>query len=274
MKNKIQIKQAVEEAKEPVDITKLFIEFSQKYRNVFVTEIDGQTFIYRALGRAEFREILSDTRFNDYQKEELMCSQCMLYPDPDEYDWDDKEAGLPSQLKQEILKDSFLDDLARRRSLHDYYRSEMYDLANQITCIINEAFPNYDIEEIEKWDVEKTTKYLSRAEWKLHNLHGLEFKEPEGQFYGEENLEEKEAERSEIRNQPKKADEKADDGSVSRNNKRDKKSKLTLDKMKEREEFLKKFPEFAHDDVMEQGIDGLAQDDVDDRPPALRPGWY
>ena len=120
MKNKIQIKQAVEEAKEPVDITKLFIEFSQKYRNVFVTEIDGQTFIYRALGRAEFREILSDTRFNDYQKEELMCSQCMLYPDPDEYDWDDKEAGLPSQLKQEILKDSFLDDLARRRSLHDY----------------------------------------------------------------------------------------------------------------------------------------------------------
>ena len=87
-------------------------------------------------------------------------------------------------------------------------------------------------------------------------------------------LEEKEAERSEIRNQPKKADEKADDGSVSRNNKRDKKSKLTLDKMKEREEFLKKFPEFAHDDVMEQGIDGLAQDDVDDRPPALRPGWY
>ena len=105
-------------------------------------------------------------------------------------------------------------------------------------------------------------------------MHGLEFKEPEGQFYGEENLEEKEAERSKVRDQSKEAGEKRNDESVSRNDAGKKRSKLTLDKMKEREEFLKKFPEFAHDDVMEQGIDGLAQDDVDDRPPALRPGWY
>ena len=51
----------------------------------------------------------------------------------------------------------------------------MYDLNNQIPCLINEAFPNFDIEDIENWDVERTSKYLSRAEWKLQNLRGMEF---------------------------------------------------------------------------------------------------
>lgn len=52
----------------------------------------------------------------------------------------------------------------------------MYDLDNQITAIIAEAF-NLDIEIVEQWDVEKTMKYLSRAEWTLHNLRGIPLKD-------------------------------------------------------------------------------------------------
>ena len=46
------------EPKEPVDILKKFIELSDKYRNIFIQEIEGEVFIYRALGRGEYKDIL------------------------------------------------------------------------------------------------------------------------------------------------------------------------------------------------------------------------
>lgn len=248
--NKFKITKVAEEKPEPVDYTALYIDFCSKYRNVFMVEIDGQVFIYRSLGRSEYREIMEDRRFHDIQKEELICSQCMLYPNPEEYDWEDKNAGVPTELMKAILTDSYLDSLDRREELHGYYRSEMFDLDNQITCIINEAFPNIDIEEIEKWDVEKTTKYLSRAEWKLSNIRGLQINGIEAQDDYVEDIPEK---------------TKTLRGG-------EKKNKLTPDKIREREEFLRKHPEFANgtvDDVAHMH----EQETVDIVAPALRPGW-
>ena len=54
-----------------------------------------------------------------------------------------------------------------------YYRQETNTINSNITCIINEAFPNFDIEEIENWDMDKTIKYFTRAEWKLINLRQI-----------------------------------------------------------------------------------------------------
>lgn len=250
MDEKFRLVKTVAEPPEKVDYTRLYIDFCEKYRNVFMVEINKQMYIYRSLGRNEYREILEDRRFDDITKEEIICTQCLLYPDPETYSWDDKEAGIPTELMKAILTDSYLDDTSRRRSLHDFYRAEMYDLDNQITCIINEAFPNIDIEEIESWDVDKTTKYLSRAEWKLHNMRGLQFKEPEGEFAGEKRSE--------------------GTGKTLRGG--DKTNKLSPDKIREREEFLRKHPEFAEglvDDV--QNMD--KQETVDLVAPALRPGW-
>ena len=256
MADRFKLVKAVADPQPLIDYTKLYIDFCDQYRNVFMVEINKQVYIYRSLGRSEYKEVLEDSRIPDIQKEEIICSQCLLYPDPDTYSWDDKEAGIPTELMKAILTDSYLDDISRRRSLHDYYRAEMYDLDNQITCIINEAFPNIDIEEIEEWDIEKTTKYLSRAEWKLHNMRGLPFKQAEGEYkeYGEET----------------EPPEKEDRRKTLRGGER--KDKLTPDKIREREEFLRKHPEFAQgsvDDV--QNMD--KQETVDSIAPALRPGW-
>ena len=252
MDKKFRLVKTVAEPPKKVDYTRLYIDFCEKYRNVFMVEINKQMYIYRSLGRSEYREILEARRFDDITKEEIICTQCLLYPDPETYSWDDKEAGIPTELMKAILTDSYLDDTSRRRSLHDFYRAEMYDLDNQITCIINEAFPNIDIEEIESWDVDKTTKYLSRAEWKLHNMRGLQFKEPEGEFAGERRAE--------------------SEGTGKTLRGGDKTNKLSPDKIREREEFLRKHPEFAEglvDDV--QNMD--KQETVDLVAPALRPGW-
>lgn len=267
MGEKIRIMRQAEDPPKPVDIMNLFVNFSQQYRNVFMLKIDDEIYIYRALGRSEYREILANANFNDYQKEELICSQCMLYPNPDEYTWDDKPAGLPSEFLKAILKNSFLDNVESRSRLHDYYRAEMYELDNQITCIINEAFPNIDIEEIEQWDVEKTTKYLSRAEWKLHALRGMQFDDGRGVDPSEEILAQRQ-----IQEIQQKENQNNNRRKTIRGGERT--SKLTPEKMKEQAEFLRKFPQFANDDVIKSGgIEGLEQADVDDRPPALRPGW-
>ena len=271
----IKIMKVAPEEKEPVDVTQLYIEFSQKYRNVFITQLDGECYIYRALGRSEYKEILNDPRFNDFQKEELICSQCLLYPEPESIVWDEMPAGIPTELEKIILKRSYLDKLEHRSRLHDYYRSEMYDIDNQITCVINEAFPNIDIEEIEQWDIEKTTKYLSRAEWKLESLRGIHLG-----VAGEQQHDDSRADSMDMGRRPKVKKEKKqkvqkqkdDSGKTIRGGERA--AKLTPEKMKEREEFLKKFPQFANDSVLEAGgIEGLAQEDVSDLPPALRAGW-
>lgn len=253
-----------------VDVFSLLIEFQKQYRNVFATKIGDEVFIYRALGRKEYKDILTDPRFNDFQKEELICDTCLLYPDPDSIDWDVVDAGLPSELMSEIRRSSYLDNLAARRKTLDFYRNEMFDLDNQITCIINEAFPNLDIEEIEEWDIEKTMKYLTRAEWKLTNLRGLQYKDPRGAFFDED-------EKPDVHTEE--LGEDSEEGKTIRGGL--KKDKLTPEKAGGRkdgkmsiEELRRKFPDvdWGETDHGLQGIRGLQQDDVDVTSPALRVG--
>lgn len=259
----------VKEPEPPIDFSSIYLDACAKYDNVFIQKIDGEVYFYHALGRKDYREILDDPKFDDLKKEELICSQCLIYPDPRNYSWDNVNAGVPTELMKAILTDSYLDTVDRRRRLHDYYRSEMYDLDNQITCIISEAFPHLDIEEIEQWDVEKTTKYLSRAEWKLHNLHGIPFKEAEGSFGGEEYYEEEE--NYEPPQRAVQENKKNNSDSTIRGGERS--SKLTPEKIKEREEFFRRHPEFAAmaaqgniDDVEHMHL----QETVDTLAPALR----
>ena len=234
-----------------IDISAIYFKLKEKYRNVYMTQIGDQIFFYRSVGRKEYRTIVDDNDLNDFQKENVICDVCTLYPV--NYDWSNCDAGIPSLLCEAIRKDSYIDSIETRQNLLSYYRSEMYDLDNQITCIINEAFPQYDIEEIEEWDVEKTTKYLSRAEWKLHHFRGLQLVAPEGEFVDGQQQEVKETQAAPSTKAQNDANEPAPNVSVWRTNKR--KTKLTPDKIREMEEFARKFPEL---NVMEDsGLEGL-----------------
>lgn len=238
------------------DISEMYDKFQDSHRNVFMEKFSDQLFFYRSLGRSEYHTILKDDRFTDLEKEELICETCTVWPE--EFDFEDCDAGIPTELARAILKNSFLESSKSRKIVLNHYRSEMYELDNQITCIINEAFPQYDIEEIEEWDMEKTAKYLSRAEWKLHNLRGLEFYEPEIQD---------EEYSQEVEEAPKKqAAEKKE-----KNHRGGDKEKMTPEKLRELQE---KFPEidWSADVIANEGIDGM-RDSVDTVSPALRPGF-
>lgn len=151
-------------------ISEKFNELKEQNRNVFFTNICNQVFMYRSLKRNEFRNIVK-SEMEDEDKQDLVCEACVLYPE--NYDFNESFAGIVPKLSKEIIENSFLDSLETRTQVLLYYRQEMFDIDNQINCIINEAFPQHDIETIDSWDLEQTSKYLANAEWKLTNLRGL-----------------------------------------------------------------------------------------------------
>lgn len=166
----MRINNTTKEQDETVDVSQLITDLQEKYRDIFIRSIQGEVFIYKPLGRRDWCEICENETLNPLEKEEVICSTCVVYPE--KYDFSQCLAGIPTELANAIKRDSYLSK-EEVINMISYYRDDMATINNNITCIINEAFPNYDIEEIENWGWDRTAKYFSRAEWKLTNLRGL-----------------------------------------------------------------------------------------------------
>ena len=162
-------------ANQETDITRILLRLRKDYKTLYTYQFEEKIFIYRPVGRKEYKELFLNDRIDDISKEEILCGMCVLYPQNFNFE-DCEEAGLPTELAAEIVKNSYLSEERRERVLN-YFRQDMWDLDNQMTCVILEAFPSLDMETVENWDIETTCKYYARAEWTLHNLHGLQFKE-------------------------------------------------------------------------------------------------
>lgn len=143
-----------------------------EHGTIFFASIDDYNFIYKPLSRKDYRAIVESVELNDFEKEDEVCAITVLWPY--DIDWDEIEAGIPNKLYREILTNSFLDSPESVSHLINIYRQELETIDMQMSCIISEAFPNYDIEEIESWDMIKFCKIFSRAEWKLKNLRQLD----------------------------------------------------------------------------------------------------
>jgi len=238
-----------------LDFVNLVSELEKQYRNVFWTMFEGEVYIYKALGRRDFRRIVSNEELTVEDKKDEIIKACIVYPE--DFDIDDCIAGLINVLYSKIVEISYLDSEESRAGVMEYYRQDMYSLDNQITCIINEAFPNFDIEEIENWDLERTSKYLSRAEYKLQNFRGFEFNE--AYFSG---------------TAPSNEEEQIEETEEAQQIKEEKptKQKMTPERLRQ---LQAQFPEidWANDAVMKGGIDALG-DSVDTVAPALRPGMF
>lgn len=155
-----------------LDFDNLVKDLIAQYGTIFFANIDNNFFIYKPLSRKDYKAIVENNELTNIEKEDEVCAMTILWPE--DIDWDDIEAGIPSKLYEEILKNSFLDSPESIAHLIDIYREELDTLDTQMSCIISEAFPNYDIEEIENWDMIKFCKIFSRAEWKLKNLRNLD----------------------------------------------------------------------------------------------------
>lgn len=254
------------------DLSKVLKEFKEKYKNIFVFQFGEQVFIYHTIGRKDYKELVLNKDIDEQEKEEILCAKCTLYPA--NYDFANcEEAGLPTRLAEEIINNSYISKENRDKVLA-YFRNEMFDVDNQINGIILSAFPTLNLEEVENWDVITAAKYLSRAEWMLHNINGIPLREPDAEttFIGQtqEEVYNRAPATTEI------SDEDINSGSViksiasNKNVSHNGKPKLTPQKLAE---LKAKFPmiDWEHDDVAMHGIEGITnQPNVDTTPVALR----
>lgn len=155
-----------------LDFDAILKDLIAQYGTIFLASIDGMNFIYKPLSRKDYKAIVENTELSIIEKEDEVCAATILWPE--DIDWDEVEAGIPTKLYEEILTNSFLDSAESIAHLIDIYREELELLDTQMGCIISEAFPNYDIEDIETWDMIKFCKIFSRAEWKLKNLRKID----------------------------------------------------------------------------------------------------
>lgn len=128
-------------------------------------------FTYRLLGREEYEGLLQ----NNLSDEELLEAICYLCVE-EQYDFSHGFAGIPEVIGSAILEGSgYLE--GQSELLLSMFRGEVEGNANvQRDCIIVEAFPKYDIEDVANWPLTKQLWVYARAEYIL-KLRGREIRE-------------------------------------------------------------------------------------------------
>lgn len=255
-----------------LDISLIIEELEKEHRLVYWTFINKDIYIYKPLGRRDHKRILTDENLDEIDKENEIILTCLLYPNPNELDLDDMLEGVVNKLIETIIENSYLDSLETRANVLNYYRGEMFESDNQVTCLIHEAFPQFDIEEIENWSIDQTAKYLSRAEWILQNLRGLQMNydlvsQMQEEAIAKQKIENGEVDPEQVIQDFNNSNKQTANNSSSKNNK----SKSSINSM---EQLRAMFPEvdWGQDTIATEGIEGM-RDSVDTLAPALRPGY-
>lgn len=162
------------------EVKRLIETWKELYQGVYVSEVNDIHFVWRGLSRLEYKKAMEHYQ-DDYDRSEYVCRLCVL--DPIDVDYENEiYAGVPEALAAQILYESgFGTDTSKFTMLLNKCESEMHSFDNQISCVIVEAFPRLDIEEVEGWSLEKTLWHYSRAKWILQNFRGLEITQESAQ---------------------------------------------------------------------------------------------
>ncbi len=266
-----------------IDLDVLIEETFQKYSAVFFSEIDGQLYSYRPLGRKEYKDILTNENISDLDRQDAIVKTALVYPP--NLDLDNCPAGVPNQLCNDIVEKSCLDPESMIYLLH-VNRQDAEQLGSEMACIITEAFPSYTIEEVESWNNFKFMKVYAQAEWILKNIRGVEFQldiidylaevagitseelvdmgikadVPQPQHISQQ-PQQQQRPQPVPQQQPAAAPQKGN-------------GKMSAEQMRAYQDFVRQHPEFADAMQYDSAFTGFETQTADTVNPALRPGWY
>ena len=266
-----------------VDLDVLIEETFQKHSAVFFSEIDGQLYSYRPLGRKEYKDILTNENISDLDRQDAIVKAALVYPP--NLDLDNCPAGVPNQLCNDIVEKSCLDPESMIYLLH-VNRQDAEQLGSEMACIITEAFPSYTIEEVESWNNFKFMKIYAQAEWILKNIRGVEFQldiidylaevagitseelvnmgikadVPQPQHISQQPQQQQKPQPV-PQQQPAAAPQKGN-------------GKMSAEQIRAYQDFVRQHPEFADAMQYDSAFTGFETQTADTVNPALRPGWY
>lgn len=157
-------------------------EWRNTYFAVYLSYFEEYgSLIWRALSPAEHRNAMYSLD-DDFARAEYICRVCTLDPIDVPYHEDNFPAGIPEALCAQILKESgFTDDQSKFHALMSQNDDDMTRLQHQVAPIICAAFPQYYLEDVEYWTMDRSMWYFSRATWVLREIRGvnLEFQSDE-----------------------------------------------------------------------------------------------
>lgn len=152
----------------PQQIEAMILGFRNEYKEVYLTTVGNEDYIWRTLTRKEHREI-AEFAPDEYSAFERICQTCVLYP---VMDWTRTLAYLPEELAPQIIEESGFGSFRKEKPLLDIFRKELESFEAQAEIIVNRAFPYITFEMMENWTKEKLLKYVAKAEWQLINIEG------------------------------------------------------------------------------------------------------
>ena len=273
--------------REPIDLDALIEEAFKKYDAVFFSEIEGELFAYRPLGRKEYKDIIENVNISDLEKQDQICKTALFYPV--DYDFDECSAGIPDKLYVDIIEKSCLDAESMLYLLH-MERQRAEQLGSEMTCIIAEAFPNYSIDEIESWNNFKFMKIYSQAEWTLKNIRGITFQADVMDYLAEvsgitneelielgikdssdESIQQyvPQQSRQQVQQKPQTQNKKQTNGVYD-----SPAPGMTDEQYRAYQEFCRQHPEFADKMQYDAAFTGADSKSASTVSPALREGWY
>ncbi len=267
--------------KQSVDLDVLIEEAFQKYSAVFFSEIEGQLFSYRPLGRKEYKDIVTNDNLDEWDKQDAIVKTALVYPV--DFDLDNCPAGIPDKLCNDIIEKSCLDPESMIYLLH-MNRQEAEQLGSEMSCIIAEAFPNYSIDEIESWNNFKFMKIYAQAEWLLKNIRGVEFNLDIIDYLADAaGVTQEEMISMGIKSepsepiqyqQPQQQPRQVQQAPAAAAPKQGGNGKMTAEQMRAYQDFVRQHPEFADAMQYDSAFTGFETQTADTVNPALRPGWY
>ena len=94
----------------PIDLhikamKELGVDVREEYGEIYLSDIGDDTFIWRLLTRAEFKEV-ANKQAGPYEREEQYCALCTIWPENYDFMSGLGKAGVPSILAEEILTKS------------------------------------------------------------------------------------------------------------------------------------------------------------------------
>lgn len=149
----------------------LIKQLKEQYEEIYVTSFGEVDYIWRALGRQDYKEIqrLAVDEFDAYER---VCNAAVLYPEAD-FSAFSMKAYIPNELAPQILHMSGYGEWKKEIQLLETFRNEMDEFDNQAEVIVATAFPSITFDEMGNWTKEKLMKYLARAEWQLNTLRNI-----------------------------------------------------------------------------------------------------
>lgn len=82
-------------------------EWKMRHKDVYFIPLDDGIYVFRALKRPEYREIIRNPNLGALDREEAISEKCVLYPrDYSASDLEKRNAGVPSIVSEIIMEKS------------------------------------------------------------------------------------------------------------------------------------------------------------------------